>query len=305
MEAERNEFIESNSVIESKVSQVIALIKAAKYIVVYTGAGISTSANIPDFRGTNGIWTMRDFGRTAPDKSKSISEAKPTYAHYAITELVRRRIFHFVITTNMDSLHIRSGLPKHLIIEQHGNCHKEICQKCGTEYWRAYDVGDTVVITREHLTYRYCTWCKGKLQDTIVHFSENYHEEHTQIISLHHAYKADLVIVLGTSMLVQPNATYPEVVLRKPNGNMVIVNLQKTPYDHLASVRLFCTTDCFMELIMKELNITKFDQKTDCKDKWDTITGEELHECWDRGAADLQKHRFLKGSNMQEDDDSL
>jgi len=106
-------------------------------------------------------------------------------------------------------------------------------------------------------------------------------------------------------MLVQPNATYPEVVLRNPNGNMVIVNLQKTPYDHLASVRLFCTTDSFMELIMKELNITKFDLKTDCKDKWDTITGDELHECWDRGAADLQKHRFLKGSNMQEDDDSL
>jgi NAD-dependent SIR2 family protein deacetylase len=302
MEAERNEFIESNNSIEAKVSQVVALIKTAKYVVIYTGAGISTSANIPDFRGSNGIWTQMDFGREAPDKTKSISEAKPTYAHYAITELVRRRIAHFVISTNMDSLHIRSGLPKHLIIEQHGNCHKEICQKCGTEYWRVYDVGDTVVKTRDHLTYRFCTWCKGKLQDTIVHFSENYHEEHTQIISLHHAYRADLVIVLGTSMLVQPNATYPEVVLRKPNSNMVIVNLQKTPYDHLAGVRLFCTTDCFMELLMKQLNIKQWDQKADCKGQWDTQTEEELQECLDRGIADLQKRRFFKGSNMEEED---
>jgi len=166
-------------------------------------------------------------------------------------------------------------------------------------------VGDTVLKTREHLTYRFCKWCNGKLQDTIVHFSENYHEEHTQLISLHHAYKADLAIVLGTSMLVQPNATYPEVVLRKlPNSNMVIVNLQKTPYDQMASVRLFCTTDCFMELLMKELNIKKFDQETDCKGEWDSITEEELMECLDRGNADLEKRRFFKGSNLVEEDSS-
>jgi NAD-dependent SIR2 family protein deacetylase len=299
MEAERNEKYDSEAEIKTKISQVIALLKTSKYVIVYTGAGISTSANIPDFRGPNGVWTARDFGRATPAKAKSISDACPTYAHYAITELVRRKIVHFVISTNMDCLHIRSGLPKHLIIEQHGNCNKEICSKCGREYWRQYDVGDTVVKTREHFTYRFCTWCKGKLQDTIVHFSENYHEENTQPLSVHHAYKADLVIVLGTSMLVQPNASYPEIVLEKPNGNMVIVNLQKTPYDHLSSVRLFCTTDLFMELVMKELNITKFNQEADCRDQWDTITEDELQECLDKGVADLQKRRYLQGSNKE------
>jgi len=300
IEGERDEMIEPEAKIKEKVLRVAEHVRKAKYVLFYTGAGISTSADIPDFRGPTGVWTVRDLGTPKPNKAKKISEATPTYCHYAITELVRRRIAHFVISTNMDCLHVRSGLPKHLIIEQHGNCNKEICSKCGLEYWRQYDVGESVVKTREHFTYRYCKWCNGKLQDTIVHFSENYHEEHTQIISLHHAFKADLVIVLGTSMLVQPNACYPETVLARPDGKMVVVNLQKTPYDHVATERLFCKTDQFMQLLMKELKIVDFDMNTDIKGEWDSITDSELQDCIDRGLQDLERRRFLNGREEEE-----
>jgi len=61
----------------------------------------------------------------------------------------------------------------------------------------------------------------------------------------------------------------------------------------------FCTTDLFMELVMKELNITKFNQEADCRDQWDTITEDELQECLDKGVADLQKRRYLQGSNKE------
>lgn len=57
-------------------------------------------------------------------------------------------------------------------------------------------------------------------------------------------------LVLGTSMNVQPNASYPEQCFQNEDGKMVIVNLQATPYDHLAKVRLFCKTDQFMEMLV-------------------------------------------------------
>jgi len=160
-----------------------------------------------------------------------LDQARPTKTHYAITQLARKHLIHFVISTNMDGLHLRSGLPRHMIVEQHGNCYKEICENCQTEYYRQYDTLKTVVHSRKHHTGRHCTWCGGQLQDTIVHFSENFRGEHVQPISMHHARKCDLAIVMGTSMNVQPAAAYPDKALKSPGGKLVIVNLQKTPYD--------------------------------------------------------------------------
>jgi len=84
-----------------------------------------------------------------PSKSFRVGVAKPTYAHYAITELTRRHLVKFVISTNMDALHLRSGLAPHLIMEQHGNSYKEICKECKMTYMRPYRVTDEVVNRRE------------------------------------------------------------------------------------------------------------------------------------------------------------
>ena len=72
-----------------------------------------------DFRGPQGVWTLRSKGQMA--KAKNLTQASPTYSHYAITELAKRKLIKFIVTTNMDSLHLRTGLPKHFISEQHGN----------------------------------------------------------------------------------------------------------------------------------------------------------------------------------------
>jgi len=162
------------------------------------------------------------------------------------------------------------------------------------DYWRAYDVGESVINSREHYTFRYCKWCNGRLRDTIVYFSEKFSEENTEIVSLHHACKCDLAIVMGTSMNVQPNATYPDKCLQNPNSNLVIVNLQKTPYDNLASVRLFCKTDTFMKMLMDDLDITKFDMETDCREQWDQISKEDMEKCIEAGWEQLEANRFAK-----------
>jgi NAD-dependent protein deacetylase sirtuin 6 len=111
-----------------------------------------------------------------------LHQAKPTFAHYAITELARQHIVKFVITTNMDGLHLRSGLPRNLIAEIHGNVHKEVCGKCDQEfYFRTPSEGEDH--PRLHGTGRKCGWCGGGLKDSIKHFCEN-HREREEIDSV-------------------------------------------------------------------------------------------------------------------------
>jgi mono-ADP-ribosyltransferase sirtuin 6 len=96
----------------------------------------------------------------------------------------------------MDALHRRSGLPSHLINEQHGDKHKERCERCGMEFFRQYDTLETVMSSRSHLTGRNCTFCGGRLRDTIVHFSEPVKPE-DMLLAMYHARKCDLAVVLG------------------------------------------------------------------------------------------------------------
>jgi len=261
---ERNEFYDSEEVLREKVKLLASALRQAKHTVIYTGAGISTSANIPDFRGPRGVWTMREKGESLFRSGQT--KITPTLGHYAITELARRGLIKFVCSTNMDALHLRSGLPYHMIAEQHGNKHKERCEQCGTEYYRQYDTLETVTSMRGHHTGRQCTFCYGRLKDTIVHFSENLRTEDMNV-SLYQARVSDLAVVLGTSMNVQPAASFPDKCFRN-NGKLVIVNLQKTPYDSLADIRIFAKTDETLRLLMEELGYS-FDTQCDRILEWD------------------------------------
>lgn len=99
--------------------------------------------------------------------------------------------------------------------------------------------------------------------------SDTYRDPTEPIVVNFHAKKADFALVLGTSMCVQPAASYPEKVLRNPNGQLVIVNLQQTPCDSLATVRVFAKTDVFMAALMQALKIQWFDTKYDARRDWE------------------------------------
>jgi len=78
-----------------KVNQLVELIKQSNHFIVFTGAGVSTSAGIPDFRGPQGVWTLaaQNKQRTAP--TTSTSKAMPTPTHMSLVELERRGILKF------------------------------------------------------------------------------------------------------------------------------------------------------------------------------------------------------------------
>jgi NAD+-dependent protein deacetylase sirtuin 6 len=218
---------------------------------------------------------MRDKG-TLNILGRIAERFYPTFTHYSITELVRQGLVGYVISTNMDALHARSGLPVHLLNEQHGNKHKERCERCSKDYYRQFDTLKTVNSPRGHLTGRNCTFCGERLRDSIVHFSEFVRPEEV-MTAMYNSRKCDLAVVLGTSMNVQPAASFPDKCF-KNGGKLVIINLQKTPFDSLASIRIFAKTDDVMRMLMEELHIHRFDVETDLIDTWDPHPDAEEEE---------------------------
>lgn len=87
------------------------LLRDAKHVVVHTGAGISTSTGIPDFRGPKGVWTLEEKG-LSPKMEISFDTAKPSLTHMALVKMVNEGLVHHVISQNVDGLHLKSGFPR-------------------------------------------------------------------------------------------------------------------------------------------------------------------------------------------------
>ncbi|KAI1349015.1 DHS-like NAD/FAD-binding domain-containing protein [Xylaria sp. FL0043] len=133
-EAEREEPAHA---LDTKADTLVGLIRKSKHFIVCTGAGVSTSAGIADFRGPNGVWTLRAQGKQAQNR-KSTLQAIPTLTHMALVELQNRGTLTYLISQNCDGLHRRSGILPDKISELHGNSNRGYCQDCGKEYLRDF-----------------------------------------------------------------------------------------------------------------------------------------------------------------------
>ena len=138
------EYMDDNEIFQIKIQKLIELISKANYCVVYTSAGISTSAGLPDYRGPNGVWTLK---QNNDDKWINLQQKiydkniVPSSTHTNITKLVEAKLVKTVLSTNIDGLHIASGLTRNVnLIEMHGNKFVEECQNCNKEYYRTYTV---------------------------------------------------------------------------------------------------------------------------------------------------------------------
>lgn len=89
------------------------MIKDAKHLVFHTGAGISTSCGIPDFRGPKGVWTLEEKGEK-PSFDVTFQSAKPSFTHMAIVQLEKQGYLKFVVSQNVDGLHLKSGYPRYI-----------------------------------------------------------------------------------------------------------------------------------------------------------------------------------------------
>jgi len=228
------------------ITQVAEWILESHKLVVFTGAGLSTESGIPDFRSPGGVWdryhpadfdfqnflsresSREKYWQMATEMYAAIREARPNLAHLAVYELDRLGKLDVVITQNIDGLHERAGHAADKIIELHGTALHVTCLQCGKQYDRD-EIQERV---RQGIKAPTCDACRGPLKPATISFGQAMPERETR-----EAYRrsagADLFLVIGSSLVVQPAASMP-LVAKRGGSRLVIINRDPTPCDDLA-----------------------------------------------------------------------
>lgn len=208
------------STLENRIEMLAQWMFEANHLVVFTGAGISTESGLPDFRGPDGLWTRQAKGLPAP--KFDWSQAQPNESHLAIAELQNMGKLAFLISQNVDNLHLQSGVRPELLAELHGNITKLRCQGCGFKCDSFPDLNS-------------CPICSGRLASSVVHFGDPMPEKEVGD-SEWHSRHSDLFIVVGSSLVVYPAAAMPRIALES-KARLVVINQDETPLDQACHLR--------------------------------------------------------------------
>lgn len=224
-----------------------ALAGAAKRILVFTGAGISTGSGIPDYRGPDGVWQTRepvlydefisstkskvDYWNYKAATFPAFSAAKPNAAHKALAGLERAGKLLALVTQNIDNLHRAAGTHTDKLVELHGSGLYAECLDC----YEWVSMAEALAKFAADGAPPQCK-CGGWLKPAVIMFGQPLERE-----SLIKAFKAaeacDLAISIGSSLAVEPAASVP--MTARANGMpYIIVNQGETAHDKYATLKL-------------------------------------------------------------------
>ncbi|SFM27770.1 SIR2 family NAD-dependent protein deacylase [Methanolobus profundi] len=226
------------------MERLVDLLKSSKNTVFLSGAGISTLSGIPDFRGSNGIYKKFDANRIfdidcfyndpayfythARDFIYNLDSKEPNIIHKTLAFLEKEGYIQALITQNIDLLHQKAGSVN--VIEVHGSPSIHKCLSCDLKY--SYDDVREILKDEE---VPYCSECGGLIKPDITFFGEMLDQD-AFTRAMDASAKADLFVVIGSSLVVHPAATLPMLAL-KGGGKLVIVNNMETPLDGHAYLR--------------------------------------------------------------------
>lgn len=217
------------------------IINKSKRIVFFTGAGVSVDSGIPDFRSMGGLFDEISKEGQSPEyllsaehlkgdkesfiefyhKRLLIADKKPNIVHKWITHLEQQHKSLGVITQNIDGLHEDAGSQS--IDELHGTLNRFYCINCNHTYSKSY-------VIEHHL--KYCETCGNVIRPDIVLYGEMLNQR-TVFNALEKIHQADTLIVLGSSLVVQPAAGF---ISEFKGDNLIIINKDHTPYDQIANL---------------------------------------------------------------------
>ncbi len=229
------------------ISKLMDLIADSSYIVALTGAGISTSAGISTFRGQDGLYSDSNFPGEKffnyksfledpslfythiPRYLKLIEEAKPTPTHRLLKRLEELGKLKIVITQNVDGLHQQAGNTN--VLDLHGNFLSYRCTKCRHKVEINPDLYAQVM--QSNIPSCPVEDCDGVLRPEIVFFGEPVHGQEKALTEVQ---KADLLLVMGTSLSSYPAAELPGYLTIQTK--LVIINLEPANYEERAQLVL-------------------------------------------------------------------
>ena len=219
-------------------------LRRSRAVVFFTGAGVSTESGVPDFRSPGGVWTkyqpvlFQDFlaSESARVQHWQLKKAtyelfktvKPNLAHQAICDFEKRGQLLGLITQNIDGLHKLAGTSDTRLVELHGTDRLVTCLKCG----KAFQPSDVYEKWHEALQTPTCDVCGGFLKSANISFGQSMPVEAMQRAQ-RWSESGDIFIVIGSSLQVQPAASFP-VIAKRTGALLAIVNRDPTPLDDLA-----------------------------------------------------------------------
>ena len=228
--------------------QLKRMIERARRVAIFTGAGISTESGIPDFRSPGGVWRrmspiyFQEFVRSEERRREAWERAfsgragwtgrQPNAGHHGVARLVASGKASAVITQNVDNLHQDSGVPPGQVIELHGNASYATCLECGLRH----ELADLKALYEATGDLPCCRACSGIVKTATISFGQQMPEGPMQRAK-EEALACDLMLVLGSSLVVYPAAGFP--LMAQENGALyAIVNREPTEQDQLADLVL-------------------------------------------------------------------
>ena len=215
-------------------------------LLVFTGAGISTESGIADFRSPGGIWSrikpiqfqdflndpearLEDWRRRFYFKAQ-YEAAQPNAGHKAIASLAKKDRLLGVVTQNIDGLHQRAGLGDEAVVELHGSGLRASCLSCSTPM-ALNAIRDAIEETEEAPS---CARCGGVVKADVISFGQPMPQQKMQR-ALQWVEQCDAVLVLGSSLVVEPAASIPRIAVQQ-GAPLAIINREPTPLDGLAKL---------------------------------------------------------------------
>jgi NAD-dependent deacetylase len=216
----------------------------SKAVVFFTGAGISTESGVPDFRSPGGVWTkyqpvlFQDFlideaariqhWRLKKATYELFKTVQPNAGHYAIRRFEERGKLLGLITQNIDGLHKIAGTADAKLVELHGTDRLVTCLNCA----KRYEPADIYENLGEEFTAPTCEACGGFLKSANISFGQSMPVEAMRRAQSW-SEQAEVFVVIGSSLQVQPAATFP-VIAKRSGARLAIINRDPTPLDDIA-----------------------------------------------------------------------
>ncbi len=233
---------------ESALETLVSLLGAADRIFALSGAGMSTASKIPDYRGPAGLYRSkspvyhdefvrsddkrREYWQFKLDGYEGFRDAEPNPAHRALVELEHLGKLALLVTQNVDGLHQRAGTSKAHLVELHGTNAFARCDVCRAEEPIERCMRDFA----SHGTPPLCPACGGFMRPSVVMFGEML-DQNVLGRAIAASRSADLVLSLGSSLVVTPAADLPLYGARA-GAPYVVVNQGETPHDAIATLKI-------------------------------------------------------------------